>query len=104
MELGFGIVGFFLKRGYVPNIFIFNTMIKGFFCKGKLFEAVGLFKNLIKGNLCEVKEINEYTIPIVLNGFVKSGLIANAVELLQLSEKKEWKLDVVSYTTVIEPL
>lgn len=101
VDLGFAIVADFLKRGYFPNVVTFTCMIKGFFLKGNVAEAVGLFKKVIRDKLCQV---NEFTIAIVLDGLSKSGNIVNAVELLQLSEKKDWKLDVVCYNTVLDGL
>ncbi|KAL0388084.1 UNVERIFIED_CONTAM: putative pentatricopeptide repeat-containing protein, mitochondrial [Sesamum radiatum] len=101
VDFGFAILGSFFKRGYEPNVTTFNTLIKGLFLDDKVIEAEKLFKKLSTLKLCEP---NEVTVLTVINGLCKAGHTLTAYDLLGLFEKTSFKLDVYSYSTVIDSL
>ncbi|GFP87998.1 pentatricopeptide repeat-containing protein at1g62670 mitochondrial [Phtheirospermum japonicum] len=84
VDYGFSILGWFFKRGCVPNAITFCTLLKGLFRENKINEAQALFKKVVREGLCEVDVI---TYGIVTDGLCKAGNTAMAIELLRVMEK-----------------
>lgn len=77
VDFGFGLLGSLLKRGYVPNVVIFTTLINGLFLENKAYEAVEFFKKLVREKQIEPDGVTYGT---VINGLCKSGNMKAAID------------------------
>ncbi|KAL6503533.1 hypothetical protein OROGR_025456 [Orobanche gracilis] len=84
VDFGFSILGWFVKRGFIPNAFTFSTLLKGLFRGNRINEAQKLFMKMVKEGLCEPDVV---TYGIVIDGLCKAGNIAMAIEILRVMEK-----------------
>ncbi|KAJ9556988.1 hypothetical protein OSB04_011602 [Centaurea solstitialis] len=98
---GFAIVGYGFKRGVVPNVITFNTLLNGFILEDRILEAERLFKQLIKGKLCEPDVVMCNT---MIKGLCKFGINDTAIALLRLMGERGCKPDVITYSTIIDSL
>lgn len=98
---GFAVLGIFFKRGCEPTVVTFNTLIKGLMLVGKIEEAAQLLGKLLAEKLCVP---NERTYSAMINGLCKAGATFKALELLDLLENGNCKLDVYAYNIVIDGL
>ncbi|GFQ07807.1 pentatricopeptide repeat-containing protein at1g62930 chloroplastic [Phtheirospermum japonicum] len=103
VDYGFSILGWFFKRGCVPDVFTFNTLLKGLFRENKVNEAQELFRKMVKEELCELSVVTYGT---VIDGLCKAGNVAVAIELLRVMEKgrRSCKPDTHIYSMVIDGL
>ncbi|KAL3653996.1 hypothetical protein CASFOL_003677 [Castilleja foliolosa] len=83
VDYGFSILGWFFKRGCVPNVFSFSTLLKGLFRENRINEAQGLFRKMVKEELCE---LNAVTYGTVIDGLCKAGNTPMAIEMLRVME------------------
>ncbi|KAK6145575.1 hypothetical protein DH2020_022395 [Rehmannia glutinosa] len=84
VDYGFSLLGWFFKRGCVPDVFTFNTLLKGLFRENKINEAQELFRKMVREGFCQ---LNVVTYGIVIDGLCKAGNTAMAIELLRVMEK-----------------
>ncbi|GFQ04825.1 putative pentatricopeptide repeat-containing protein at1g12700 mitochondrial [Phtheirospermum japonicum] len=82
VDYGFSILGWFFKRGCVPNVFTFSTLLKGLFRENKISEAQELFRKMVEEELCELNVVT-----YVIDGLCKAGNTPMAIELLRVMEK-----------------
>ncbi|KAG9141437.1 hypothetical protein Leryth_001880 [Lithospermum erythrorhizon] len=101
VDMGFAVLASMLKLGFAPDIVTINCLIKGLFFQQNVAKAVELLKKLIRDKLCKV---DEFTIPIVLDGLAKSGNIVQALQLLDALEKEKYRLNATVYNTIINGL
>ncbi|KAL3633998.1 hypothetical protein CASFOL_021052 [Castilleja foliolosa] len=103
-DFGFSILGWFFKRGLVPDVFTFNTLLNGCFRENKISEGQKLFKKMVKEELCR---LNIVTYGTVIDGLCKAGNNTSmAIELLGEMEKERrvCKPNTEIYNMVIEGL
>ncbi|XP_059629779.1 pentatricopeptide repeat-containing protein At1g62914, mitochondrial-like [Cornus florida] len=102
VDFGFATLGDLFKRGHVPNVTTFTTLIKGLFLKDKFAEAMELFNKLLRGNEIEPDEIMYGT---MINGLCKIGNTSMAIGLLRAMEKtKIFRANLVMYSIIIDSL
>ncbi|XP_027177862.1 putative pentatricopeptide repeat-containing protein At1g12700, mitochondrial [Coffea eugenioides] len=102
VDLGFPVLAAFLKRGLVPNVVTFNTLLKGLFREHRFPQGQELFKKIICEKLCEPDEV---MFLIVIDGLCKVGNIQMAIEFLRVMEKRRrCKPNVNVYSTIIDSL
>ncbi|KAL3631016.1 hypothetical protein CASFOL_024000 [Castilleja foliolosa] len=75
-DFGVSILGWFFKRGCVPNVFTFTTLLEGLFRENKINEAQELFRKM---------GVVKYG--TVIDGLCKAGNTPMALELLGVMEK-----------------
>ncbi|KAJ9557025.1 hypothetical protein OSB04_011639 [Centaurea solstitialis] len=81
---GFAIVAYGLRRGIVPNVYTFNTLLNGFILEDRILEAERSFKKLIKGKIC-VPDVVMYN--TMIKGLCKCGINETAIALVKLMDK-----------------
>ncbi|KAL6565310.1 hypothetical protein OROGR_002261 [Orobanche gracilis] len=101
VDFGFSILGWFFKRGCVPNVFTFNTLLKGLFRGNRINEAQELFRKMVREGLCELSVVTYGT---VIDGLCKAGNTAMAIELLRVMEKGSCKPNARIYSMIIDGL
>lgn len=101
VDLGFSIFGGFFKRGFLPNVTTFTTLLKGLFREDRIEEAQKLFKKIIRENLCEPNEVMYGT---VIDGLCKIGNTGAAIDLLRVMERGKCRADNVVYNSIIDGL
>ncbi|KAL6501180.1 hypothetical protein OROHE_025043 [Orobanche hederae] len=79
VDYGFSVLGWFFKRGFIPDVFTFNTLLKGLFRGNRINEAQELFRKMVKEELCELSVVTYGT---VIDGLCKAGNTAMAIDLL----------------------
>ncbi|KAL3630947.1 hypothetical protein CASFOL_023931 [Castilleja foliolosa] len=75
-DFGFSILGWFFKRGCVPNVFTFTTLLEGLFRENKINEAQELFRKM---------GVVKYG--TVIDGLCKAGNTPMGLKLLGVMEK-----------------
>ncbi|KAJ9556749.1 hypothetical protein OSB04_011363 [Centaurea solstitialis] len=98
---GFAIVACGFKRGVVPDVCTFNTLLNGFILEDRVHEAERLFKKLIKWKLCIPNVVMYNT---MIKGLCKLGINDTAIALLKLMNERGCKPDVMTYNTIIDSL
>ncbi|KAJ9556857.1 LOW QUALITY PROTEIN: hypothetical protein OSB04_011471 [Centaurea solstitialis] len=98
---GFEIVAYGLRRGVVPDVYTFSTLLNGLILEDRILEAEKLFKKLIKGKFCVANVVMYST---MIKGLCKCGINETAIALVKLMEERGCKPDVVTYNTVIDSL
>lgn len=101
VDFGFSILGTFFKRGFLPNVTTFTTLLKGLFREDRIGEAQKLFKKIIRENLCEPNEVMYGT---VIDGLCKIGNTGAAIDLLRVMERGKCRPDNVVYNSIIDGL
>ncbi|KAK1386122.1 Pentatricopeptide repeat-containing protein [Heracleum sosnowskyi] len=89
------------KRGFVPDVFTYTTLIRGHLSQHKSAEARLFFTNLIKLNELQPDVVTDNT---VINGLCKTGHTQMAIWLFRFMEKSDCKPNTVTYNTVIDSL
>ncbi|KAJ9557198.1 hypothetical protein OSB04_011812 [Centaurea solstitialis] len=97
----FAILAYGLRRGVVPNVHTFSTLLNGLILEDRIVEAEKLFKKLIKGKLCVPNVVMYNT---MIKGLCKVGNNETAIALVKLMKEKGCKPDVVTYNTIIDSL
>ncbi|KAJ9556687.1 hypothetical protein OSB04_011301 [Centaurea solstitialis] len=98
---GFAVVAYGFRRGFVPDVYIFSTLLNGLVLEDRILEAERLFKKLIKGKLCEPDVVMYST---MIKGLCKVGINDTAIGLLRLMDERGCKPDVMTYSTIIDSL
>ncbi|KAJ9556754.1 hypothetical protein OSB04_011368 [Centaurea solstitialis] len=98
---GFAIVAYGFKRGVVPDVITFSTLLNGLILEDRVHEAERLFKKLIKEKLCEPNVVIYNT---MIKGICKFGNNDIPIALLGLMDQRGCKPDVVTYSTIIDSL
>lgn len=85
-----------LSKGFVPNNFVYNSLIRGFVRIGN-FDKVKKCEDMMKiGGLSP----NAFTNNILINGFCKAGRIEQAVSIFRSMSSKQ-PPNIVTYNTFI---
>lgn len=84
VDYGLSVMGTFFKRGYVPDVCTFATMLKGLSSQGRISEALELFKKIIYEKLCPLNPVLYGTL---INALCKEGNTEAAIELLRVMER-----------------
>ncbi|KAK2967918.1 hypothetical protein RJ640_010528 [Escallonia rubra] len=102
VDCGFAILGSFFRRGILPDVVTFNTLLKGLVVEDRVPDAVQLFMKLIRQRVCEPNVVMYGTI---VSGLCKTGNTSRAIQLLGLMEEEgKCKPNRVIYNTVIHSL
>lgn len=101
VDLGFATIGFFLKKGYEPNVTTFSTLVKGLFLDVKVADVVKLFKKVLDLRLCKPGDVLILT---VIEGLCKAGQIFPAHDLIRRLERTRLKPGVKAYNALIDGL
>ncbi|KAK1386002.1 putative pentatricopeptide repeat-containing protein, mitochondrial [Heracleum sosnowskyi] len=89
------------KRGFVPDVATYTTLIRGLVSQHKSAEARLFFKNLIKFRQVQP---NVVTFNTMINGLCKTGHTDIALWLFRFMEKCHCAPDSITYNTVIDSL
>ncbi|GFQ01129.1 pentatricopeptide repeat-containing protein at1g62670 mitochondrial [Phtheirospermum japonicum] len=101
VNYGFSILGWFFKRGCVPNEITFGTLLKGLFRGNKINEAQELFRKMVREGLCE---LNVVTYNMLIDGLCKDKMIDFALNLFDEMSKKGICPDVMTFSSLIDSL
>ncbi|KAL8096589.1 hypothetical protein AgCh_037523 [Apium graveolens] len=101
LDYAFSLLGGIIKRGFVPNVVTYSTLIKGLLSQDRPVEAEHLFKKLILFN--EVQP-NVVTYSIIIDGLCKTSNTLKAVKLFRNMGKKGCIPNTVTYSTLIDAL
>ncbi|KAK1386151.1 putative pentatricopeptide repeat-containing protein, mitochondrial [Heracleum sosnowskyi] len=101
LDYAFSLFASIFKRGFVPNVVTYTTLIRGLLSQHKSAEARLLFTNLIK-----LKELqpNVVTYSTMINGLCKTGHIDMALWLFRFMGKSDSPPNTVTYTAIIDSL
>ncbi|XP_074331460.1 uncharacterized protein LOC141668461 isoform X2 [Apium graveolens] len=99
LDCAFSLLAAIFKRGFVPDVVTYSTLIRGLLSQHKSVEARLLFENLIKFR--EVQP-NVVTFSIMIDGLCKTGHTDMALWLFRFMEKSYCKPNTVTYNTVID--
>ncbi|THG08224.1 hypothetical protein TEA_002201 [Camellia sinensis var. sinensis] len=99
VHVGFSVFGCLFKRGFIPTVATFNTLINGLILEDKTHEAVELFKKLITSREIEPNVVMYGTI---INGLCRIGNTIRAVSLIRIMEDGSYKPDTVVCNTIID--
>ncbi|CAI9099680.1 OLC1v1036537C1 [Oldenlandia corymbosa var. corymbosa] len=101
VDFGFSVLGGFFKRGIVPDVCTFGTLLKGLFKEIRINQAQELFRKIIFEKLCEPD------IPMcvtVIDGLCKVGNTSMAILFLRDMERGRVAPDVKVYTAIVDSL
>ncbi|XP_074332070.1 uncharacterized protein LOC141668905 isoform X1 [Apium graveolens] len=101
LDYAFSLLGGVFKRGFVPNVVTYTTLIRGLLSQHKPSEARLLFTNLIK--LREF-EPNIVTYSTMINGLCKTGHTDMALWLFRFMQDSDCKPDTITYNMIIGSL
>ncbi|KAG5554397.1 hypothetical protein RHGRI_012054 [Rhododendron griersonianum] len=98
-QVGFGLslLGTIFKRGYTPNLVIFNTLLKGLIAQDKAAEALSHFNKL---QLLDI-ELNLYTFNVAINCYCRMNRVGFGFSLLGGIFKYGYTPDAVTFTTLL---
>ncbi|KAI3458806.1 hypothetical protein Pfo_015469 [Paulownia fortunei] len=120
VDFGFSVLGWFFKRGCVPDAFTFSTLLKGLrlcklnvvtygtvidgLCKaGNTAMAIELLRVMEKGVMIDCKIYpNLLTFNSLIDAFCKEGLVDEAKDVLRIMMQKNVVPDVVSYNSLMD--
>ncbi|GJS42608.1 pentatricopeptide repeat-containing protein, partial [Tanacetum coccineum] len=97
----FAVFAWNFKRGIIPHVVTFNTLLNGLVLEDRIVEAEIFFKKLIKQKLCEPNVVMYST---MIKGLCKFGISATAISLLRLMDERGCKPNVVTYNNIIDSL
>ncbi|GFQ07969.1 pentatricopeptide repeat-containing protein at1g62680 mitochondrial, partial [Phtheirospermum japonicum] len=97
-DYGFSILGWFFKRGCVPNVITFNTLLKGLFRESKINEAQELPRVMEKGRGCKP---STHIYNMVIDSLCKDKMIDSALKLFDEMSEKDITPNIVTYNALI---
>ncbi|CAI9099673.1 OLC1v1036531C1 [Oldenlandia corymbosa var. corymbosa] len=100
VDFGFSVLGGFFKRGIVPGVCTFGTLLKGLFKETRILQAQELFKKIIYEKLCDPGVVMYGT---VIDGLCKVGNTTKALEFLRDMERTRVEPDIM-YSVIIDSL
>ncbi|PWA38869.1 pentatricopeptide repeat protein [Artemisia annua] len=98
---GFAVFGCCLKRGVIPNVFTFNTLLNGLIRENKILDAEILLKDLINKGICEPNAIMYNAIIKALCNLGGKTYVTKAVGYIRLMVERGRKPNLVGYSTII---
>ncbi|KAJ0672737.1 putative tetratricopeptide-like helical domain superfamily [Helianthus annuus] len=98
---GFALLASCFRQAFVPNVFVFNTLLDGLILEDRIVDAERLFKKLIKHKLCEPDVVTHNT---MIKRLCKFGNNDIAIGLLRLMGERGCKPDIYAYNTIIDSL
>ena len=101
IDYAFSLLAGIIKRGFVPDAFVFNVIIRGVLSQGKVKEAEGMFRKLVR--LREIQP-DVVTFTTMINGMAKTGNASMALWLFSYMEENGCEPNSVTYATVIDSL
>ncbi|KAL8155956.1 hypothetical protein AgCh_001128 [Apium graveolens] len=101
LDYAFSLLAAITKRGFLPDVVTYTTLIRGLISQHNLVEAQLLFTNLIRFKLIQP---NVVTYTTIIDGFCKGGHPSAAVKLFRYMDKKGCKPDTVTYSIIIDSL
>ncbi|KAL6501172.1 hypothetical protein OROHE_025035 [Orobanche hederae] len=101
VDYGFSVLGWFFKRGFIPDVFTFSTLLKGLFRGNRINEVRELFRKIVREGLCELDVVTYGTL---IDGLCKASNTAMAIELLRVMEKGSCKPNTHVYSMIINGL
>ncbi|KAL8155896.1 hypothetical protein AgCh_001085 [Apium graveolens] len=84
VDYAFALLAAIIKRGFVPNVVTYNTLIRGLISQDNPVEAQLLFTNLIRFKLIQP---NVVTYTTIINGLCKRGHASMVVKLFKLVDQ-----------------
>ncbi|XP_074364625.1 small ribosomal subunit protein mL103 (rPPR7)-like [Apium graveolens] len=97
VDYAFALLAAIIKRGFVPNVVTYNTLIRGLISQDNPVEAQLLFTNLIRFKLIQP---NVVTYTTIINGLCKRGHASMVVKLFKYMDKKGCKPDTISRSSI----
>ncbi|XP_058211987.1 pentatricopeptide repeat-containing protein At1g12300, mitochondrial-like isoform X2 [Rhododendron vialii] len=97
---GFSLLGSIFKRGYTPNVIIFNTLLDGLIAQDKADEALSLFNKLLLQDI----ELDLYTFSIAINCYSRVNRVGFVFSLLGSIFKCGYTPNVVIFNTLLDGL
>ncbi|KAJ4732790.1 Pentatricopeptide repeat (PPR) superfamily protein [Rhynchospora pubera] len=103
VDLGFVLLGRFLKDKRAPDPMVFNPLLKGLCRNNRIAEAAAMLFDKMPNLGCPPDLISYTTL---IKGYSSAGKTSSATELLQkmIGEPGEFKVDAVAFSTVIDGL
>ncbi|KAJ4765570.1 Pentatricopeptide repeat (PPR) superfamily protein [Rhynchospora pubera] len=103
VDLGFVLLGRFLKDKRAPDARVFNPLLKGLCRNNRIAEAAAMLFDKMTNLGCPPNLISYNTL---IKGYCSAGKTSSATELLQkmIGEPGEFKVDAVAFNTVIDGL
>ncbi|GKA00782.1 tetratricopeptide-like helical domain-containing protein [Tanacetum coccineum] len=107
----FAVFGWNFKRGIIPDVVTFNTLLNGLVLEHKILEAEIFFKKLIKDKLCrwevaskmlqEMLDVgispNVHTFNILVDAFCKDGRVEEAEDVINIMLDRGIVPDIVTW-------
>ncbi|KAK2967935.1 hypothetical protein RJ640_010545 [Escallonia rubra] len=130
VNCGFAILGSFFRRGILPNVATFSTLLKGLVLEDRVPEAVELFLKLMRKRVCEPNEVmygtidrvvddaltlfsemiekcvlpNVITYNSLVHGLCNNGRLDEAIRLLREMGIRKISPTAHTFTTVVDAL
>nr|XP_017224816.1 PREDICTED: putative pentatricopeptide repeat-containing protein At1g12700, mitochondrial [Daucus carota subsp. sativus] len=101
VDYGFALLAAIFKRGFVPDVVTYTTLVRGLISQDKFLEAELMFSYLLQHNQIQPDAAIFTTI---IDGLCKIGNTSRAMRLLRYMEKKGCMPSLVTYTTIIDSL
>ncbi|CAL5416392.1 unnamed protein product [Camellia sinensis] len=117
VDYGFSVVASFFKRGYVPSVYTFSTLMNGFILQDKTGKAMELFNKLVKEEEIKPNEVmvlrsmqkwnykpNVVMYNTIIDSLCKDRNVDDALSLLVEMTQQDVAPDVITYSTLIHGL
>ncbi|KAK1386035.1 putative pentatricopeptide repeat-containing protein, mitochondrial [Heracleum sosnowskyi] len=101
VDYAFSLLATTFKRGFVPNVVTYNTLIRGLLSQHKFAEARLFFANLIKFRQVQP---NVVTFTTMIDGLCKTGHTDMALSLFRFMEKSDCEPNTVTYNAIVNSL
>ncbi|KAK1385608.1 Tetratricopeptide-like helical domain-containing protein [Heracleum sosnowskyi] len=101
VNYAFSLLATTFKRGFVPDVVTYNTLIRGLLSQHKSAEARLFFANLIKFREIQPDVI---TFNTMIDGLCKTGHTDMALWLFRFMEKCNCEPNTITYTSIIDSL
>ncbi|XP_074328202.1 uncharacterized protein LOC141666101 isoform X2 [Apium graveolens] len=101
VDYAFSLLPAIIKRGFLPDVVTYTTLIRGLISQDNPVEAQNIFNKLLRFNDIQP---NVVTYTTIIDGLCKRGHPSVAVKLFRYMEKKGCKPNAVTYNTIIDCL
>eukprot|EP00257_Ricinus_communis_P026943 XP_025014357.1 pentatricopeptide repeat-containing protein At4g28010-like [Ricinus communis] len=100
LKFAFGVLGLILKRGFVVNVYVMNSMLKGLCSNGEVYEAMNLLNELKMTHVMP----DDVTFTIIIKGLCKAKQFEDAMKLLIEMEEMNCEPDAFTYSILMDGL
>ncbi|KAK1386048.1 Pentatricopeptide repeat protein [Heracleum sosnowskyi] len=98
VDYAFSLLASTFKRGFLPTVVTYNTLIRGLLSQHKSAEARLFFANLIKFREIQPDVI---TFNTMIDGLCKTGHTDMALSLFRFMEKSDCEPNTVTYNAFV---